>query len=119
MHPIVDIAAYQFLPLSELKQRRAHLLRACKHWHLKGAIALGPEGVQLRVPGSAPQIDLLLAELSSWPGLNLRPRMSGVEQQRFQRMTVRIKQELVALGVVGIEPAGQTSAVVQSPELAF
>lgn len=119
MHPILNITAYRFVPLDALKQRRAQLLSQCKRWNLQGSIVLSPEGINFAVAGAAPQIDLLLAELRSWPGLeNLQPRLSGHEQPPFRHMLVRIKQELVTFGVAGIEPAHHSSPKLTARELA-
>jgi RluA family pseudouridine synthase len=118
MHPILSIAAYRFVPLAALKQRRTQLLALCRGWNLHGSIVLSPEGIHLALAGEAPQVDLLLAELRSWPGLEgLQPRLSGAQQPPFQRMSVRIKQELVTLGVAGIEPARHTSPRLMPREL--
>ncbi len=47
MKPVQNVAAYQFLPLSDLKSRRARLQALCKLENLKGTILLSPEGVNL------------------------------------------------------------------------
>jgi RluA family pseudouridine synthase len=119
MHPILTVTAYRFVPLDALKQRRTLLLAQCKRWGLHGSIVLSPEGINFAVAGAAPQIDLLLAELRRWPGLeDLQPRLNGTEQPPFRRMLVRIKQEIVAFGVTGIEPARHASPKVTARELA-
>jgi len=118
MNPILSIAAYKFLPLSGLKERRTQLLALCKSWNLKGSIVLSPEGINLFVAGEAEQVDRLLAELRSWPGLeDLQPKISGSEQQPFRRMLVRVKQEIIAFGVEGINPAQRTSPKLPPREL--
>src|SRR5438045_9333728 len=100
MRPIVNIAAYRFLPLSDLRPLRARLQRQCKDWDLKGTILLSPEGINLFVAGTAENIELLLAELRSWPGLEtLQPKVSETDHQPFRRMLVRIKKEIIAFGV--------------------
>ena len=74
MKPVQNIAAYQFLPLSDLKNRRLRLQALCKSENLKGTILLSPEGVNLFVAGEPDGVATLLAELRSWPGLeNLQP----------------------------------------------
>ena len=118
MNPILNIAAYKFLPLSALKEKRARLLAQCKRWNLKGSILLSPEGINLFVAGEADCIELLLAELRSWPGLDdLQPKISGTEQQSFRRMLVRVKREIIAFGVDGIDPARRTAPKLAPREL--
>jgi UPF0176 protein len=118
MMPIVNIAAYKFLPLSALRERRARLLAQCKAWDLKGTILLSPEGINLFVAGPAEKIDLLLSELRSWPGLqDLQAKVSENELRPFRRMLVRIKKEIIAFGVEGINPAQRTSPKLAPQEL--
>jgi len=107
---ITNIAAYRFAELRELKPLRERLVRLCRDQHLKGTILLSTEGINLFVAGRAEGIDLLLAELRSLPGLSdLAPKFSLSEHQPFSRMLVRIKKEIIAFGVEGINPAQKTS----------
>ena len=110
MKKIVNIAAYKFVSLPDLRMLRARLLALCRSWELKGTILLSVEGINLFVAGAAEKIDLLLAELRSWSGLSdLQPKVSQTEHQPFTRMLVRIKKEIIAFGVEGIDPARRTS----------
>jgi UPF0176 protein len=118
MPAIVNIAAYKFLPLSDLPARRARLLQRCKAWELKGTILLSPEGINLFVAGAGEQIELLLGELRAWPGLaDLQPKVSETQHQPFSRMLVRLKKEIIAFGVEGIDPARRTSPKLAPREL--
>ena len=69
MKKIINIAAYKFAPLPELRLLRPRLLALCQSWELKGTILLSAEGINLFVAGAADKIELLLAELRSLPGL--------------------------------------------------
>jgi predicted sulfurtransferase len=71
MTAVVNIAAYKFLPLSDLRGLRARLQAVCRQWGIKGTILLSPEGINLFVAAAGSQIELLLGELRSWRG---RPR---------------------------------------------
>jgi UPF0176 protein len=118
MKPILNIAAYQFLPLSDLKPLRARLQALCKTANLKGTILLSPEGINLFVAGATESIGELLAELRSWPGLqNLQPKVSETDHQPFRRMLVRLKKEIIAFGVEGIDPSKRTSPKLSAKEL--
>ena len=118
MEPVVNIAAYKFLPLSDLKRARSRLLSLCREWDLKGTILLSPEGINLFVAGAEDMIDRLLVELRSWPGLaDLEPKFSTTQHQPFRRMLVRIKKEIIAFGVEGIDPAKRTSPKLPAAEL--
>ena len=77
MKPILNIAAYQFLPLSDLKALRTRLQALCKSASLKGTILLSPEGINLFVAGPAQGIGQLLTELRSRPGRSYAPRQAA------------------------------------------
>src|SRR5580698_273591 len=116
--PITNIAAYRFAALSDLKGLRARLVEKCRAWKLKGTILLSTEGINLFVAGGAEEIDLLLAELRAIPGLeDLQPKISPGQHQPFNRMLVRIKKEIIAFGVEGIEPQKKTSRKIAAQTL--
>lgn len=108
--PIVNIAAYRFAPLHELPGLRAELLELCRGQQLRGTILLSHEGINLFVAGASPGIEVLLTRLRSIPGLaELEAKYSGTVHQPFRRMLVRIKKEIIAFGVPGIDPGRRTS----------
>lgn len=110
MPAVTNIAAYKFAPLADLKPLRERLLARCRGWDLKGTILLSTEGINLFVAGARPEIDALAAELRGIGGLgDLAPKYSESAHQPFTRMLVRIKKEIIAFGVEGIDPARRTS----------
>ena len=107
---ITNISCYQFAALSELKALRQQLLDLCKARGLKGTILLSTEGINMFIAGIREHVDALVTELHSIPGLEgLKPKYSESAEQPFRRMLVRIKKEIIAFGVEGIEPAKYTS----------
>jgi len=118
MSPITNIAAYRFAPLSDLPPLRERLIAQCRAWELKGTILLSPEGINLFVAGTSDAIDQLLVELRAIPGLeDLQPKISASADQPFNRMLVRIKKEIIAFGVDGIEPGKRTSRKLSAQTL--
>lgn len=118
MPAVVNIAAYQFVPLSDLPAMRERLLNKCKAWELRGTILISAEGINLVVAGGSHEIDALLKELRAMPGLeNFSPKVSVSDEQPFNRMLVRIKKEIIAFGVPGIEPGRRTIPKVAPREL--
>jgi len=118
MKLILNIAAYKFLTLPELRSLRTRLLALCRGWKLKGTILLSAEGINLFVAGERERVELLLAELRRVPGLeDLAPKVSETEHQPFRKMLVRIKKEIIAFGVEGIAPARRTSPKLAAKEL--
>lgn len=113
-----NIAAYKFAPLSDLKPLRDHLLAFCKAHGLRGTILLSTEGINLFVAGDAGSIAGLMKEIHAVEGLeDLAPKYSDSAEQPFTRMIVRIKKEIIAFGVEGIEPARHTSPKLQAHTL--
>ena len=118
MTKIANIAAYKFVSIPDTRALRARLLPLCKSWGLKGTILLSVEGINLFVAGEREKVDSLLAELRSIPGLeDLTPKVSETDHQPFRRMLVRLKKEIIAFGVEGINPAQRTSPKLAAREL--
>ena len=110
MKPFLHVAAYHFTPLDNLRDRRSELLDLCQAAQLKGTILLSPEGINLFVAGLPDHVASLIDHLRTWPGLaTLETKHSHCETQPFRRMLVRLKKEIIAFGVDGIQPGLRTS----------
>jgi len=110
MSKFSNIAGYKFVPLTDLGPLRGRLLGLCKTWRLKGTILLSPEGINLFVAGAPGQVELLLNELRTLPGLaDFEVKRSESDYQPFNRMLVRLKKEIIAFGIEGIAPGQHTS----------
>ena len=110
MPAFTNISAYKFAPIEGLEPLRERLLALCEGGGLKGTILLSTEGVNLFVAGARVEIGRLVAELRGVPGLEeLAPKVSESAEQPFNRMLVKIKKEIIAFGVEGIDPARQPS----------
>ena len=106
MPPFVNLSVYKFTPLGELPALRERLLKLTRDAALRGTILLSPEGINLFVAGTRADTEALLAELRAVPGLaDLTPKESLSAEQPFNRMLVKIKKEIIAFGVEGIDPA--------------
>ncbi len=113
-----NIAAYRFVRMTDLKPLRERLTALCRDAGLKGTILLSTEGINLFIAGGAEGVERLLAELRALPGLgDLEVKVSESEHQPFNRMLVRIKKEIIAFGVEGIDPATRTSPKLPAKEL--
>jgi RluA family pseudouridine synthase len=118
MLEVVNIAGYKFVPLSDLEALRERLRERCQALGLRGTILISTEGINLFVAGSRSAIDELLTELRAIPGLSdFSPKTSVSDEQPFNRMLVKIKREIIAFGVPGIEPQKRTSPKLAAQEL--
>lgn len=108
---VINLSAYKFTPLDGLPGWRDRLKQAAIAGGLKGSILLSPEGINLFVAGSRAAADTLLRELRQIPGLeDLTPKESSSTDQPFNRMLVKIKKEIIAFGIEGIDPARKPTA---------
>jgi UPF0176 protein len=114
----INISTYLFVPLAGLAELREQLRAVCRAGDLKGTIMLSPEGINLFVAGTRVNIDMLLGTLRAVAGLeNITPKESRSETQPFRRMLVKIKKEIIAFGVDGIDPATRTSKKISAKVL--
>ncbi len=103
-----NLAAYQFAPLRDLATLQAELRELGRDCAMRGTILLASEGINLFVSAERPAADRLLVRLRRVPGLaDLRAKVSESDYQPFNRMLVKIKKEIIACGVAGIDPAGR------------
>lgn len=115
---IVNIAAYLFTPLDRLPERREELRKLCKSLHLKGTILLSPEGINLFMAGARDGIDRLMTHLRSDPLMEtLETKESLSDHQPFSRLLVKLKKEIIAFGVDGVEPGNYTSKKLPARDL--
>ncbi len=102
---IVVAALYQFVTLEDFHELREPLLQACMAAGAKGTLLLAQEGINGTIAGSREGVDKVLAYLRSDPRLaNLVHKESYDDHMPFYRMKVKLKKEIVTMGVDGIDP---------------
>ncbi|OZA56551.1 MAG: hypothetical protein B7X78_09890 [Sphingomonadales bacterium 39-62-4] len=86
----------------------------CVAGGIKGTILLAREGINGTVAGQPAAIDKLVAFLRALPGCaELDVKYSHAKEMPFYRMKVRLKKEIVTLGVDGIDPKREVGTYVQ------
>ena len=112
-HAIVVAAMYKFTPLDDYQQWRLPLLAFCNEHGLKGTVLLAKEGVNATVAGSRQGIDALLHFLRGKKGLSdLQHKESYHSEPPFHRMKVKIKREIVSMGLPDLYPQRRTGTRV-------
>jgi UPF0176 protein len=102
---VVVAAMYRFVSLPDYQTLQAPLLKFCLDKGIKGTLLLAHEGINGTVSGSRADIDALLHHLKSDPRLaQLDHKESLYDEQPFYRMKVKLKKEIVTMGVEGIDP---------------
>jgi UPF0176 protein len=97
---------YKFVELRDATQRKAPLLAFCEKHHIKGLILLAHEGINSTLAGVPEDVHAVLAHLRSDPLLaDFQHKESFTNKVPFYRMKVRLKKEIVTMGVSGISPA--------------
>jgi UPF0176 protein len=105
MSQYVVCALYKFVALDDYQDIRQPLTQLLLDNQIRGTLLLAQEGINGTVAGSRESIDALLA----W--FKLDDRLADVvykesfnEQQPFNRTKVKLKKEIVTMGVEGIDP---------------
>jgi len=110
MEEFLNISVYKFNPIQDLPELRERVLALSLEKSLKGTVLLSPEGLNVFVAGPRAAVEELVALLRSIPGFeDLKPKESFSDRQPFKRMLVKVKKEIIAFGVDGIEPARHTA----------
>lgn len=103
--PIVVAALYHFTTLENFREIQGPLLTFCNDNGIKGSLLLAHEGINGTIAGSREGIDRVLAYLRSDERLvNLEHKESYEQEQPFYRMKVKLKKEIVTMGIEDIDP---------------
>lgn len=105
MSQVVIAALYKFVALADYEQIQPRLLEQCQALGLKGTLLIAHEGLNGTVAGSREAIDGLLAYLKRDSRLaDIDHKESCESSQPFYRMKVKLKKEIVTMGVEDIDP---------------
>jgi UPF0176 protein len=125
--PIVVAALYRFVALDDYQDLREPLLDYCREQAVLGTLLLASEGINGTIAGSREGIDNVLAWLRRDPRLaDLDWKESLHQEPPFLRMKVKLKREIVTMGVDGIDPRHcvgryatpeQWNALIDDPEV--
>ena len=105
MDSLVVAAVYKFVKLTDCAAMRKPLLAQCDTLGITGTLLLAEEGINGTIAGTRSGIDRILAYLRRDPRLaDLEHKESAAGQPPFYRMKVKLKKEIVTMGVAGIDP---------------
>ena len=103
--PIVVAALYRFVKLGDHESMRQPIADVMDQFGVRGTLLLASEGINGTVAGTREGIDELLAYLRGLDGLSeLEVKESFCDEIPFKRARVRLKKEIVTMGVDGIDP---------------
>jgi UPF0176 protein len=120
-------ALYKFVTLENYQEMREPLREFMEVNHIRGTILLAHEGLNGTVSGPKVGVDALLAYLNQDERISpISHKFSWHKDQPFYRTKVKLKKEIVTMGVEGINPletvgtyvsAKDWNALISDPEV--
>ena len=106
---IVNIAGYRFVDIPDRDDLRQPFRDICSKLDLKGTILIANEGINFFLSGTQGSIDDYLAFIEEDARFqNIPLKISYSDYQPFRRMNVRLKKEIISIGLDHIKPAVKT-----------
>lgn len=103
--PYVVAALYLFVKLDDYVSLKPNLLARCLESQVKGTLLIAQEGINGTIAGTREGIDEVLAYLRSDHRLtSLTHKESYANEEPFKRMKVKLKREIVTMGVPEVDP---------------
>ncbi len=103
--PFLVAALYHFVSVPHFESLRAPLQQLCEDNGVKGTLLLAHEGINGTIAGPDAGIATVLAYLRATPEFaRLEHKESRASKMPFVRMKVKLKKEIVTMGVENIDP---------------
>ncbi|RCL87687.1 rhodanese-related sulfurtransferase [Hyphomonas sp.] len=110
-------AFYKFFSFPDFEARRAALAETLCGADVKGTVLLASEGVNGTIAGTANGVEAALATLRALPGAaDLDAKFSETDEMPFLRLKVRLKKEIVTMGIQGTDPNALVGTYVEPTE---
>lgn len=109
-------ALYRFTRFDDCASLRGPLERLCRDQHIRGTLLLATEGINGTIAGPSDGIARVLAHIRALPDCaDLDVKLASASTMPFHRLKVRVKREIVTMGVPDIDPRTSAGTYV-SPE---
>ena len=103
--PLAVSAFYKFTSLPDFASWRVPLLEEARRLGIRGTILLAGEGINGTIAGVPDSLSAMMAFIRSLPPFSdLESKESAAAGMPFKRMKVRLKKEIVTMGVQGVDP---------------
>ncbi|PIQ63747.1 MAG: hypothetical protein COV99_01575 [Bacteroidetes bacterium CG12_big_fil_rev_8_21_14_0_65_60_17] len=103
--PILVAALYRFHPVPDTEAAQAALQRVMEQHAVRGTLLVADEGINGTIAGARDNVHAVLAEIRGIEGFgDLIHKESEAAEMPFLRAKVRLKKEIVTLGVDGVDP---------------
>lgn len=105
---------YKFTALTADAALQDHIHNACADHEVWGTLLLASEGINGTIAGPEDGVRAVLKVLRALPGCEeLGAKESWADAQPFLRMKVRLKKEIVTMGVPGVDPRSEVGHYVE------
>lgn len=110
-------ALYCFAPFARYQDVREPLMVLCQEQGVKGTLLLAAEGINGTIAGKQEGIEKVVQFITAQPELqNPELKYSIAGEMPFHRMKVRLKKEIVTMGVEGVDPLKAVGTYVSPQE---
>ncbi|MEO6860814.1 MAG: rhodanese-related sulfurtransferase [Microcoleus sp.] len=117
MANFLTAALYKFVELSDFADLKAPLIDCCNNNNVKGTILLAEEGINGTIAGSSEGVHAVLEFLRSDARFaDLVHKESFSEKAPFYRLKIRLKREIVTMGIPDINPSLMAGKYVKPDE---
>lgn len=107
-------ALYHFTRFDDPAALQGPLIALCRDHKITGTLLLAREGINGTVAGPEAGVNALLTHLRALPGCaDLEWKLSTASERPFARMKVRLKKEIVTMGVPDVDPRAKVGHYVQ------
>lgn len=107
-------ALYRFASFADPAAMRGPLEAVCRDAEVRGTLLLAGEGINGTIAGSEQGIAQVLDHIRALPDCaELDVKFSQAGDMPFHRLKVRLKREIVTMGVDGIDPRGAVGTYVE------
>ncbi len=117
MSNFVVAALYHFTAFEDHTSLRAPLQAVCDAHGVKGSLLLAHEGINGTIAGTRIGIDAALAAIHALPGCaGFEHKESLATEMPFLRMKVKLKKEIVTLGMPSVDPTAHVGQYIEAKD---
>ncbi|RAH13443.1 MAG: sulfurtransferase [Methanobacteriota archaeon] len=118
INQIVNIAGYRFINLEDRDKLRRPFQDITEKLNLKGTILLSTNGINFYLAGEKTSIEQFIGFLDKDLRFrNIPLHITNTDYQPFRRMLVRLKKEIIALGLDEIKPSQRKGRYIEPNKL--
>ena len=111
---ILVAALYKFVEIDDLLSLQSDLHEICEKNNIMGTILIANEGINGTISGKTNEINQTISILKSDKRFtNIEIKYSSTDKQPFHRMKVRLKKEIVTIGLSKINPNKKVGTYVK------